>query len=154
MSELQNNPQQNTSSENHPEENVIHDYYEGMKEMEMQGYESGIKKARTALFVTAGLFLLWEIIAVARFEGQVPGLTYLIIALEVGTFIGLGLWTKTKPYTAIIVGIIVFFLLWVAAIATAGNKAIYSGIVVRIIILVSLFTALKPAKAWEDLKKQ
>lgn len=154
MSELQNNPQQNTSSENQPEENVIHDYYEGMKEMEMQGYESGIKKARTALFVTAGLFLLWEIIAVARFEGQVPGLTYLIIALEVGTFIVLGLWTKTKPYTAIIVGIIVFFLLWVAAIAASGNKAIYSGIVVRIIIFFNLFTALKPAKAWEDLKKQ
>ena len=154
MSELQNNKEQNTSSENPSGENVIHDYYEGVKEMEMQGYESGIKKARTALFVTAGLFLLWEIIAVARFEGQVPGLTYLIIALEVGTFIGLGLWTKTKPYTAIIVGIIVFFLLWILAIATAGNKAIYSGIAVRIIILVNLFTALKPAKAWEDLKKQ
>lgn len=146
-------PDQVSQEQTSQPENVISDYYDGMKKMEMEGYESGIKKARNALFVTAGLFLFWEIIALARYPGPVPSLTYLIIAVEVGTFIALGLWTKTKPYTAIVVGLVVFVLLWIAAIALAGGQAVYSGIIVRVIILVNLISALKPAKAWEDLKK-
>ena len=135
-------------------ENVISDYYEGVKKLEMEGHESGIKKARNALFITAGLFLLWEVIGIAMLDGPVPLLTYVIIAAEVGVFIALGFWTKTKPYSAIIVGLIVFVLLWVAAIAMVGMKAAYGGIIVRIIILVALFNALKPAKAWEELNKK
>ena len=136
-----------------PSEDVISDYYDGVKKLEMEGYEAGIKKARNALFVTADLFLLWEIIALSSAGFGVPPLAILIIALEVGSFVALALWTKTKPYTAIIVGLIVFVLLWILAIVLAGGKAVYSGIIIRIIILVNLISALKPAKAWEDLKK-
>ncbi|MBM3415985.1 MAG: hypothetical protein FJY20_05970 [Bacteroidetes bacterium] len=66
MSENQNNPSPET-----PRENEIADYYDGVKKLEMQGYEGGIKKARNALFVTAGLLLLGEILA-----GSMSGLEW------------------------------------------------------------------------------
>lgn len=151
MSEHQTEPEPKS-------ENAISDYYDGVKKLEMQGHENGIKKARTALFVTAGLFLLAEAIAIGRAGipiSELPPLYYAIVMAEVGGFIGLALWTKTKPYTAIIVGLILFFLLWGIVVATSEDtaKAIVGGIIIKIVILVNLISALKPAKAWEDAKK-
>ena len=134
-------------------ENEIADYYDGVKKIEIQGYETGIKKARTALFVTAGLLLLGEIISGSAIDFAFTPLMIGIIVFEVGIFIALALWTKTKPYTAIITGLIAFILLWGASIALLGGKAVYSGIIVKVIIIVNLISALKPAKAWEDAKK-
>jgi|GEM_PF-5793490 len=48
-----------------PRENEIADYYDGINKLEIQSYEGGIKKARNAQFVTAGLLLLGEILAVS-----------------------------------------------------------------------------------------
>ena len=134
-------------------ENEIADYYDGIKKLEMQGYESGIKKARTALFVTAALIFIGEMIS-ASVSG--PGLTTLLIGIaliEAGIFVALALWTKTKPYTAIITGLIIFILMWVAAVALTDGKAAYSGIIMRIVIISYLVSAMKPARAWEEAKK-
>jgi hypothetical protein len=147
-----------TDNTNTPEENksedAIANYYEGVKELEMQGYETGIKKARTALFVTAGLLLLGEIISASINNYEWTPLLIGIIVFEVGIFIALGLWTKTKPYAAIITGLIVFIALQVVTIALLGDiSALGKGIIVKVIIIVYLAQALKPAKAWEDAKK-
>lgn len=155
MAKEQNTNPQEVKNES---ENVISDYYDGVKKLDMQGYETGIKKARNALFITAGLYLLWEIIAVSRAGisfSDLPASYFAIVVVEVGGFVGLALWTKSKPHTAIIVGIILFVLLWILAVALSEDKgkAIVSGIIVKIIILVNLISALKPAKAWEDTKK-
>ena len=139
-------------------EDVIADYYDGVKQLETEGYENGIKKARNALFITAGLFLIWEAIAIGRLGvplSLLPPSYIAIVVAEVGSFIALAFWTKTKPYTAIVVGIILFILLWVLAVAVSEDKikALVGGIIVRIIIIFNLVSALKPAKGWEDLKK-
>ena len=42
--------------------NEITEYYEGVKRLEIQGYETGIKKARNTLFFTAALFFIIELI--------------------------------------------------------------------------------------------
>lgn len=136
-----------------PSEDVISDYYDGVKQLEMEGYETGIKKARNALFITAALIVIGEVIAVARLGVGFPPIAILIIAIEAGLFIGLALWTKSKPYTAIIIGLILFILFWVLQVVLNGGAGIYSGIIVKVIIIVVLVGALKPAKAWEDLKK-
>jgi len=144
---------QNPDNQQPPVENEIADYYDGVKKLEMEGYETGIKKARNALFVTAVIILLGEIISASTSGVPFTPLLIGIIAVEVGIFVALGFWTKTKPYTAIIVGLVLFIVMWIAAIAIIGGQAAYSGIVIKIIIISYLASALKPAKAWEDLKK-
>ena len=144
---------ENQNPGNQPSENEIADYYEGVKKLEKEGHETGIKKARTALFVTAAVIFIGEMISSSA---SGIGLTPLVIGIalvEAGIFVALGFWTKTKPYTAIIVGLIVFVLMWVLAIVVVGGRAAYSGIIVRIIIISYLASALKHAKAWEELKK-
>ena len=135
-------------------EDEIAEYFEGVKKLELEGYETGIKKARNALFITAGLVLLAEIIAIA--SAGIPLTPFLIgfIVVEVGIFVALGFWTKTQPLTAIIVGLIAFIGLWVFTVVFSDDDtAIVKGIIVKIIIIVTLVNAIKPAKAWQDAKK-
>jgi hypothetical protein len=147
MTDKTNTPEENKS------EDAIANYYEGVKELEMQGYETGIKKARTALFVTAGLLLLGEVISASINNYEWTPVLIGIIAFEVGIFVALGLWTKTKPYAAIVTGLIIFILLQVVTAILTDPTALFKGIIVKVIIIVYLAQALKPAKAWEDAKQ-
>ena len=134
-------------------ENEIADYYEGVKKLELEGYQAGIKKAKYALFLTGILIFISEMITVGASPAGFTPLIIGIAAVEAGVFIALGLWTKTKPYSAIIVGLILIILLWILAIAVIGGTAAYSGIIVRILIITYLVRGLKPAKAWEQTRK-
>ena len=149
MSE-QNNPDNSPPKSEHE----ISDYYDGMKKVEMEGYEAGIKKARTALFVTAALVFAGEMISASVAGIPFTPLLIGIAVVEAAIFVALGFWTKTKPLAAIITGLILFILMWVAAIAINGGRAAYSGVVVRVIIIVYLISAIKPARAWEETKKR
>ncbi len=142
----------NNTSEDNKSQDAIADYYEGVKDLELQGYESGIKKARTALFVVAALTLVAELVGIASSPYPFTPLVIAIIAAEVGIFVALAFWTKTKPFAAIVTALIIFVVLWIAAIVINGPETIFRGIIFKIIIVVYLVQSLKPAKAWEDAK--
>jgi len=143
-------PGQNKEPAKEPE---LADYFDGMKKLEMEGYQHGIKKARTALYVTAVLIFIGELLSVSTSGTEITAVVIGIALIEAGIFIGLAVWTRTKPYTAIIMGLIIFILIWVFAIVAIGGRAIYGGIIFRAIVLYYLIKALKPAKDWEDMKK-
>ncbi len=107
------------------------------------------------MFATAALLLIGEIIAATSSGVGFPPVLIAVIVAEVGIFIGLAFWTKTKPYSAIITGLILFILMWIATIFINedGGQSIYRGIVVKALIIYFLVSAIKPAKAWQDLKK-
>ena len=135
------------------EEHPIADYYDGVRQLEMKGYESGIKNARTALFVTAALIFAGELITVSIAGLPITAMVLGIALIEAGIFVGLALWTKTKPYSAIMTGIVIFIGIWILAFVVSGAMGAISGILARIIILSYLISAVKPAKAWEQAKK-
>lgn len=148
MPDEQNQPTSNTENKDE-----ITEYYEGVKQLEIQGYETGIRKARTALFVTAGLVFISEIIAALAADVPLSLLFWAIVIFESGIFVALGLWTKTKPYAAVLTGLILFILLWITAIMLSGFKAAYGGIIFKIAVIFYLSRAITPAKAWEEAKK-
>lgn len=124
---------------------------DGIRQIEIDGYKQGVKKARNTLFVIAGLVFLGEMITLAA-SGDGNFLETVIIALiEAGIFVALALWTENKPYTAIIIGIIIYLGLWLLT-AIFDPSSIIKGIIVKIIILVYLFKALPDAKALQQVK--
>ncbi len=143
-------PAMETNEETHP----ISDYYEGVKDMENQSYETGIRKGRTALFVTAGLLLFSELIGAMISNIPIDGTILAIVALEAGIFVALGFWTKSKPFSAILIGLVIFIGFWVLAVVISGIMGAVGGIVIRIIIIYYLASALRPARAWELSRKQ
>ena len=144
---------QNQQIPNEEGKNEITDYYEGVRQLEMRGYESGIKNARIALFVTAILLFVGELISAAISEVPFTFLFWIIILIQSGVFVALGFWTRKKHYSAIIIGLVFFILIWGLAIVLSGFQGAVGGIIIKIIIIVYLAKAIGPAKAWEDAKR-
>lgn len=140
-----------------PKTDLIADDLEGIRQIEMEGYELGVKKARNALFWTAGLIFIGEMIAGGQGGGEM-GLVIGIALVEAAIFVALALWTKKKPYTAVLVGLCAFIgilLLGVIANtlidgATGAIKAIFGGIIVKVVIIVILVRSLGDAKALQQ----
>ncbi len=141
-------------TENTAATNEVTDYLSDVRQIEMEGYEQGVRRARNALFWTAGLLFFWEMIGLIRSSEGFEAITVGFALLMAGIFIGLALWTKKKPYTAIIIGIVVFIAHWLLAIVVNGmtdgaegaGRAIIGGIIIRIAIMVNLFRPLQDAK--------
>ena len=135
-------------------ENIIADYANEIKQIELEGNQRTVKKARNALFWTAGLLLFGEIVSSFKDGYELTAYVIAVIILEVGVFLALALWTRKKPYTAIVVGIIAFIGLQVLSAIilgiTEGVEAVlrilFSGIIVKVVILVTLFRAVSDAK--------
>lgn len=150
-----NNPQE-------AQESVIADYANELKQIEMEGYETAVRKARNALFWAGGLIFFWEMIAMFRDSVGFDPVIFFIALVEGGIFVALGFWTKQKPYTAIICGLICFLgIILLSAVIyglTEGGpgivKALFSGILVKVLILVNLIRPIKDAKALQEAKKQ
>ena len=155
---MENTP--STPGQNSPADSIA-GYHDEIAHIHQEGMELGVKKARNALFWTGGLILFWEVLNFVR-AGVTPDPIYMVIlGVVVGAFIALGFWTKKRPYTAIVLGIILFFAYWLAVVllfyffdgsATNIFKALISGIIVKIIIIVTLFRALPDAKELQQIK--
>jgi len=155
-----------TNQGNPPEEvqqNQIAEFHDDIKQIELEGYELRVRKARNALFWAGGIILIWEVIALAIAGVGFSMEAFLIIAPFVIGFVLLGIWTKYKPYTAIIIGIILFFGYWAFVVAVhvmygSGEmdvfKAVISGWWIKLIILVNLFRPLKDAKELQKAKEE
>ena len=144
------------------QKDVIADYANELQQIEIEGYERAVKKARNALFWAGGLYLFWEMIGMFNSGGGFSGVWLVIALAEAGIFIGLAFWTKTKPYTAVLIGL--FFFLGLIALSVVSYamqegsmgifKALFSGIIVKMIIIINLILPLKDAKALQEAKKQ
>lgn len=143
------------------QQDVITDYTRELQEIEMQGYERTVQKARNALFWAAGLFFVGEMIDMARHQTSFDLIWFFTAVIEAGIFIALAFWTKSKPYSAVLSGLIYFILLiilgTVASALEGGSegvfRALFSGIIVKVIIIVNLIRPLNDAKALQEAKK-
>jgi hypothetical protein len=141
---------------------VIADQLNDLRQAELEGYELAVKKARNALFWTAGLILFWELVTMYRTLAEFdPGITAFAVIVA-AIFAGLALWTKKKPYTALIAGIIAFVAYILLAVVANGYvdgttgafKALVSGIFIKVIIFVQLIRPLKEAKELQAARAQ
>lgn len=150
-----------------PEEtnpDLIASYHDDIRQVELEGYETGVRKARNALFIAAGLILLQEFIAIATLPAglEIDPIMYLYIGIIVGIFIALAFWTKKKPFTAIVLGLIAFtsYIILVAVVngyvdgAGGFIKGLIGGWIFKVFIFAALIRPLSDAKALQQAKEE
>jgi hypothetical protein len=76
------------------------------------------------------------------------GLSAFIAAI----FVALALWTKKKPYTAILLALIIYCLL-ILIYAISEPSSIAKGIILKVIIIVYLGRGLNNAKEAQQMQK-
>ncbi len=116
-------------------------------------YDKHIRQARNAIFVTAGLILLSVIILMFNLPEVYEYLwvDLLFYGTFIGGFVALGFWTKKKPYNAII-GALILYGAYIAINAYLDIKTLYSGIILKIIIISLLVKGLSDAKAAQEMQ--
>lgn len=144
------------------QKDLISDYVNEVRQMDLEYAQSGIRKARNALFFAGAMVFISEMVSVLQGTYGFTWYLLLIAVAEGGVFIALALWTKKKPYSAVIGGLIAFIGIIVLAVATnayvdgwaGGLKALIGGFIFKIFILVALFKALGDAKTVQDAQKE
>jgi prepilin signal peptidase PulO-like enzyme (type II secretory pathway) len=137
-------------------------YHDEIAQIQKEGHELTIRKARNVLFVAAGLVLLSYIISMVSSPEIINIIDMGIMVFFVGAFTILAFWTKKKPYTAIIGGITVFalFIIFNVAVrvyqegATGIITGLLGGWLFKVIILVALIRPLKDAKELQEMMEQ
>jgi hypothetical protein len=124
-------------------------------EFTIQQYDKHIRQARNAIFAVAIILALSVIVMVGISPG---GYEYLWIDILlwgafIVAFVVLGLWTKKKPYYAI-VSALVLYGFFIAFNAYLDPSTIMKGIFVKIIIIVFLVKGLRDAKEAQRLKDE
>lgn len=124
-------------------------------EFKLQGYDKHIRQARNAIFVTAGILVLNLFILAATVPDSYDYLwiDFTIWGLFIAGFIALGIWTKKKPYYAII-GSLILYAVFIILNAVFDITTVYKGIIFKIIIIVLLIKGLNDAREAQQLKQQ
>jgi len=143
----------NKPEENNPEKNT-ETIFSG-DEFTIQQYDKHIRQARNAIFAVAIILALSVIVMVATSPGNYEYLwiDILLWSAFIVVFVVLGLWTKKKPYYAI-VSALVLYGFFIAFNAYLEPSTIMKGILVKIIIIVFLVKGLRDAKEAQRLKDE
>lgn len=126
---------------------------DGIRQIEIEGYEQGVKKGRNVLFVIGALTFIVEMFMMFSSDTGFSALWLIIALFEAGIFIALGFWTKKKPYYAIIAGIVIYIGLWVLA-GIYDPTTLLKGVVIKILIVGYLAGSLGYAKELQRVKNE
>jgi hypothetical protein len=117
----------------------------------MEGYDKHVRNARIALYVVAGLFLL-SIFLLQDLEDTAKKIMIGLVIFMAGVFALLGYWSIKRPFTAILIGLIIFVALQVFN-AIADPSSLLQGWYVKIAVPLFLIMGLRNAKEIQDRRQ-
>jgi hypothetical protein len=138
---------QEPAQQNPPEDSLFSE-----DDYSMKGYDKHIRNARIMLFVIAGLQLL-PIVLMGDVPSEVRWFVIGVSVLAAAVFAGLALWTKTRPYPALLIATIFYVGIIVLNVILSGPATILQGIIFKVIIIVLLILGIRNAREAEEMKK-
>jgi hypothetical protein len=117
----------------------------------MEGYDKHVRNARVTLFVVAGLFLL-SIFLLKDLEETARNIMIGLVVILALVYVFLGLWSTKQPFTAILIGLILFLCLQVFN-AFEDPSTLLQGWYLKIAIPLFLIMGLRNAKDIQDRRK-
>ncbi|HXB44283.1 MAG TPA: hypothetical protein VNV85_09520 [Puia sp.] len=134
----------NQSSSQQGEESIFDE-----AEFSIQGYDKHVKNARNAIFVVAITQLLFGLLVTLstskHMDSMILEIRLGVIVLISTIFFVLGLWTKKKPYTAILSALI-FYGILILNDTIYEPMSLFKGIIVKIFIIIYLVRGLRDAR--------
>ncbi|MBS1612254.1 MAG: hypothetical protein JST49_05485 [Bacteroidetes bacterium] len=107
-------------------------------------------KARTALFVLSGLLLIGNGV-IAYVQGSAA--MFIVGICISAIFVGLGFWSKKKPFTALVTALVLYATI-VLADAAFDPSTLIKGLLVKIIVITYLISGIKSAKEAQHIQDE
>jgi hypothetical protein len=121
-----------------PQEDILH-----ASDFTNYGYDKKVKRARNWLFVV-GLIVLVNLYYVYPFESDGQIFVAILISLLAGIFCALAFWTKKKPFTAILIGLILYLGLQ-TLVLISDPEVFFKGIIFKIFAVGGLISGMNSA---------
>lgn len=115
----------------------------------MEGYDKHIRNARILLYVIAGLTLL-GLINLTPFDTAVRIVAAVVVILFAAVFVVLALWTKKKPYTALLCALIFYLCLEMAGDLMDPTN-IFRGWILKVVVIILLILGLRNGKESQNM---
>lgn len=121
-----------------------------LTQLELEDYNSRTRSARNWLFAIGIIFFLGDLLSLYISGVPITASLLVIPAVLAMIFFGLGVWALKQPYKATLTGLIIYLALIVLSAVLSGAvngaagvlQALFSGIILKIIILLALFRLL------------
>ena len=130
--------------------------FPAISEMDKEEYERGIRKARNALFIVGALMFVVDMVMLAAQRDALGNdeimITVVLDVVILAAFIALGIWSKRKPYTALVIGLILFCAIQLLA-AIGDPVSLVKGIIVKIFVIAALVSGIRKAKQLQELTR-
>ena len=104
--------------------------------------KKAVNKARNILYILAGVHLLAGILGLA-IMASVP--FFIVLAIQSGIYLGLGLWSRRQPFPAILTGFFIY-MVFIVIDAVDNPSSLLSGIIWKIIFIAGFVYGYKGAK--------
>jgi hypothetical protein len=137
--------------ENPPKDPPEQDSIFNESDFSLKGYDKHIRRARTILYVIAG-FQVLGIFLSFRLSGTEMLVTMIVYGIFALIFAGLAIWTKQKPFLALLIALILYVGL-VVGDAIFEPSSIAKGILLKAVFIALLITGVIQGKEAEDLRK-
>lgn len=140
---------------NATKEEEDHFYYTlGAKKLQLDTLDRKIHNARIAMWVISGATLLFGFIFYMMNKEHEAALGVLISNVIVALlFVLLAELAKKKPFVALLSGLLLYVTLHLYAIIVE-NMSPFSGIIIKVIIIVYLVKGIRSAQEAEQIKKE
>jgi hypothetical protein len=117
-------------------------------DIQSRDHQKYIRQARLTIFVVAGIQLFFGMISGFEFGGNTGWFVFGITAFIALIFFALGIWTRKKPFTAILIALIIYSVLLVTDLIMQPSTII-KGILIKVFVIIFLVRGLKKAREAE-----
>ena len=121
---------------------------------DMSGYDKNLRNARIWLYVITGMQIILGIYEAMTLKDVETSVQWVVFGIDAGLgflFLACALWSYKKPYAAFLTALILYIIVTVAAFIIEPAN-INLSIIIKIVVVVALFRAVKDAREIEDMK--
>lgn len=127
------------------------------REIDLESFQKAVNVASRTLFViatfTAAFGVILYFVSSQNHTDQFAGATLVVNLILAALYLGLGLWSKSKPVAALISGLSLYLI--VQVVSAIGNPmSLATGIILKIIYIGYFIKGIKSAMEAERVRKQ
>lgn len=124
-----------------------------VKEIDLESLNEKVDSACKSLYWISGLTAISSIIIYFATQDESPIATLITNIILVLSFLALGFWSKHKPTAAMISGLSLYLIIIILN-AVVSPLSIFSGIILKVIIIGYLVKGIKAVLEVDKLKKE
>lgn len=129
---------------------ILEDRY--FKEIQSDVWQHSRKRSMVAILSIGGILFASDLLALS-IANELNGVNFLYVLIIPAIYLGLGLFAKLQPMVSVIAATILFAAIIIINIYGLGARSIFSGLLVKAVVIFFIFSAFNHARQAEKARR-